>query len=234
MRRPDRRRILSPAPRARALAAPDGPAPGRQREFEVVALVHRETLYRTAVRLCRNPTEAEDLVQETYLRAFRRFNRFAPGTNCQAWLRTILRNVFLNRVVRAGREVPEGDGCTLERQRGRGVLAAKVITPQEELLRGLVDDRLVRALDGLPPSLREVVLLASFGEHSYREIAEMCELPIGTVMSRLFRARRRLRRVLRGSAPRHAGSLGALNGLARAPRRQSGPATRRWAMAASG
>ncbi|HLC20840.1 MAG TPA: sigma-70 family RNA polymerase sigma factor, partial [Candidatus Methylomirabilis sp.] len=84
-------------------------------EFEEVALVHLDRLYHMALRLCQNRTEAEDLVQETYLRAFRHFDQFDPGTNCRAWLFAILRNTFLNRVKRQGREILEPDEGELER-----------------------------------------------------------------------------------------------------------------------
>lgn len=165
--------------------------------FEAVALVHRERLYRTAVRLCRNATEAEDLVQETYLRAFRRFDRFAAGTNCLAWLQTILRNLFLSRVTRGGREVPSGNSELFERV--DGVWAPAVPTPEEEFFRGVIDDRgLAMALERLPAYFREVLLLADVEECPLQEVAERCELPVGTVMSRVFRARRLVRKALGG------------------------------------
>lgn len=190
-------------------ASPGPLTPVVEREFEAVALVHRARLYRAALGLCRNLTEADDLVQETYLRAFRRFDSFVLGTNCLAWLRTILRNVFINHVTRGRREVPAGDACAVERGGASDAFAAPPATPEEEFfLRALDDQELARALDALPLSFRAVVLLADVEGRSYREIADLCELPVGTVMSRLFRARRRLRRALQGRG-------GALNGGAR-------------------
>ncbi|MBI3628199.1 MAG: sigma-70 family RNA polymerase sigma factor [Candidatus Rokubacteria bacterium] len=201
MKRADVDLLIAGLGRARSSAAPGPLTPAVEREFEVVALVHRARLHRTALGLCRNPTEAEAQVQETYLRAFRRFDSFVPGTNCLAWLHTILRNVFINRVVRGGREVPAGDACAVECGVASRALAAPTATPEEEFFRRVLDDReLARALDALPPSFRAVVLLADVEGRSYREIAELCEVPVGTVMSRLFRARRRLRRAFRGRA----------------------------------
>lgn len=172
-----------------------------QREFEAVALVHRERLYRLALGICRNRTDAEDLVQEAFLRAFRRFDRFTPGTNCLAWLATILRNIFINQVTRQGRVVLLGDEGAMEHALTRRQNV--VPTPDEEFLRSVIDDkRLAKALDRLPREFREVLLLADVEGLSYREIAQRCELPIGTVMSRLFRARRHLRKALTfGPAP---------------------------------
>lgn len=168
---------------------------GWQREFEDVVLVHRDRLYRVALGLCRNRTDAEDLVQESLLRAFRRFDRFTPGTNCLAWLATILRNIFINQVTREGRAVLLDDEGAMEH-----ALAPReniVPTPEEALLQRTIDDRpLAEAVDRLPPRFRDVLLLADVEGLSHREIAQRCELPIGTVMSRAFRARRLLRKAL--------------------------------------
>ena len=168
---------------------------GWPREFEQEALIHRERLYRRALGLCRNPVDAEDLVQETYLRAFRFFGQFTPGTNCRAWLLTILRHTFLGRVTRGAREVVGPGEDTVERALDR--CAGLTATPEDEFFHHVIGDRrLATAIDGLSPSFREVVILADLEERSYREIAQMRELPIGTVMSRLSRARRLLRKAL--------------------------------------
>jgi RNA polymerase sigma-70 factor (ECF subfamily) len=177
-----------------------------RREFEEVALVHRERLYRLALRLCRNGTDAEDLVQEALLRAFRCFDRFTRGTNCLAWLATILRNTFINHVTRDRRMVPLGDEAAIERALAARDSGRRAPTPEEEFFGHVIDDRrLAAALDGLPWRFREVLFLADVDGLAYREIAQRCELPVGTVMSRLFRARRRLRRALqgRGETPDH-------------------------------
>jgi RNA polymerase sigma-70 factor (ECF subfamily) len=166
-----------------------------QREFEGVALVHQERLYHLALGLCRNRPDAEDLVQETLLRAFRRFDRFTPGTNCLAWLTTILRNIFINEVTRRRRVILVADEDALEEHAAanweRGGQAAG--SPEDEYL----DHRcLLEALDRLPLRYREVIFLAAVEGLSYREIALRCEVPIGAVMSRVFRARRRLLKAL--------------------------------------
>lgn len=166
------------------------------REFEQEALRHRDHLYRRALGLCRNTVDAEDLVQETYLRAFRFSDQFTPGTNCRAWLLTILRHTFLGRVTRDAREVLGRDESAVERALAR--CAGLTATPEEEFFQHVISDRrLARAMDGLSRRFREVLILADLEERSYREIAQMCELPIGTVMSRLSRARGLLRKALR-------------------------------------
>ncbi|MBI4587497.1 MAG: sigma-70 family RNA polymerase sigma factor [Candidatus Rokubacteria bacterium] len=169
----------------------------RMREFEDQALVHLDRVFHLALRLTRNRTEAEDLVQETYLRAFRHFDQFDPGTNCRAWLFAILRNAFLNQVKRQGREVPGLDERELERAEAElADVNGTIESPEEELLKRVVDADLVAALDQLPLIFREVVVLADVEECSYKEIARICGLPMGTVMSRLSRGRRLLRRGL--------------------------------------
>jgi len=171
-------------------------------EFEQVALAHLDALYRTALRLTRNRTEAEDIVQEACLRAFRGFHRFDPGTNARAWLFTILRNVFLNRLRREGREVFQGDAM-LEEAGDSATLEAASASPEEEFLQTVVHGDVDRALNALPLAFREVVVLADLEGLSYREIAEVVGCPLGTVMSRLSRGRRLLRTSLAGFAREH-------------------------------
>lgn len=141
---------------------------GRVTEFEQVALVHLDALYQVALRLTRSRAEAEDIVQEAFLRAFRGFDRFNPGTNCRAWLFTILRNVFLNRVRSQGREVLEadpGDRVTAEAAgEGRGVGG----NPEEELLQSVLHGDVDRALKALPLAFREAVVLVDLEGLSYR------------------------------------------------------------------
>ena len=169
----------------------------RREEFEDQALVHLDRVFHLALRLTRNRTEAEDLAQETYLRAFKHFDQFDPGTNCRAWLFAILRNAFLNQLKRQGREVPGLDEGVLERfatemADGPGTLES----PEEELLKGVAGAELVAALERLPLIFREAVVLADVEECSFKEIAQICGVPMGTVMSRLSRGRRLLRRAL--------------------------------------
>ncbi|MBI2152429.1 MAG: sigma-70 family RNA polymerase sigma factor [Candidatus Rokubacteria bacterium] len=169
----------------------------RRREFEDQALVYLDRVFHLALRLTRNRTEAEDLAQETYLRAFKHFDQFDPGTNCRAWLFAILRNAFVNQVKRQGREVLGLDEGELERLEADVLDGARTIeSPEEELLRRVVGADLVAALDRLPLIFREVVVLADVEECSYKEIAQVCGVPMGTVMSRLSRGRRLLRRWL--------------------------------------
>jgi RNA polymerase sigma-70 factor (ECF subfamily) len=177
---------------------------GRSGEFEEVALVHLDSLYQTALRLTRNRAEAEDVVQETCLRAFRNFHRFTAGTNCRAWLFTILRNVFLNRIRDGSREVLDPEGALLEgRIAGLSSPMIDMESPEEHLLQSVVHGDVDRALRALPPVFKEPVVLADLEGFSYREIAEILECPIGTVMSRLFRGRQLLRQSLAGFAREH-------------------------------
>ena len=176
----------------------------RSREFEEVALVHLDTLYRSALRLAHNRAEAEDIVQETCLRAFRNFHRFNPGTNCRAWLLTILRNIFLNRVRRAGREVLEEDLPAWESalETGPGLIPPST-NPEEEFLQTVLHGDVDRALKAVPLVYREAVILADLEGLSYKEVAEALGCPIGTVMSRLSRGRHLLRQALSRFAREH-------------------------------
>ena len=181
-----------------------GKGADRASEFEQVALVHLDALYRSALWFTRNRAEAEDVVQDTCLRAFRSFHRFNPGTNCRAWLLTILRNVFLNRVRKEVREVPEGDATFWE----SSVESATAVglagdNPEEEFLQTVVHGDVDRALRALPVVFREAVILADLEGLSYKEVAEVLGCPTGTVMSRLSRGRGLLRQSLRGFAREH-------------------------------
>ncbi len=177
----------------------------RSREFEEVALVHLDALYRSALRLTHNRSEAEDLVQETCLRAFRGFHRFNPGTNCRAWLFTILRNAFLNRIRQAGRDVLAGESADLESTafpRVAETLPARD-HPDEEFFQTVLHGDVDRALKALPLPFREVVILADLEGLAYKEIAQVVGCPIGTVMSRLSRGRGLLRQALGRLAQEH-------------------------------
>lgn len=173
---------------------------GQQAEFETVVLEHFHTLYSTALRLTRNPSEAQDLVQETLLKAYRFFDRFEPGTNVKAWLFTILRNTYINTYRKTVRQQEQVDFERIE-----PFYADTANEPEwewtdqetlEAMLRHLVQDDVKRALDALPEVYRIVVLLADMAELSYKDIAAIIGCPEGTVMSRLFRGRRLLRKSL--------------------------------------
>ncbi|MBI4390528.1 MAG: sigma-70 family RNA polymerase sigma factor [candidate division NC10 bacterium] len=164
----------------------------RRREFEEVALVHLHVLYGAALRLAGNQAEAEDLVQETALRAYEFFHQFAPGTNCKAWLLRILYRTFLNRR-RAVRLTVAYDDDLAPPVGG----SATVGNPEEDFLRKATGEEIQRALMVLPEKFRLPVILADLEGLTYREIAEVCGCPVGTVMSRLHRGRAHLREALR-------------------------------------
>ena len=177
----------------------------RGREFEAAALIHLDALFHFALRLTHNRSEAEDLVQETCLRAFRSFHRFNPGTNCRAWLFTILRNAFLNRIRQAGRDVLAGESVDLESTtlpRAAETLLARD-HPDEEFFQTVLHGDVDRALKALPLAFREVVILADLEGLAYKEIAQVVGCPVGTVMSRLSRGRGLLRQALGRLAQEH-------------------------------
>lgn len=165
-----------------------------------MTLVHADALYRTAYHLCRNRVEAEDLTQETYLRAFRGFGSFRGG-NIRSWLFTILRHAFLDECRRRGRR---GEFSMDEMGTERIVVSEQ--SAENEALRGLPSEALERAFTTLPTEWRMLVILADVEEFSYRELADILEIPQGTVMSRLHRARGRLRDSLKPSRGTQRGS----------------------------
>ncbi|MEO8258105.1 MAG: sigma-70 family RNA polymerase sigma factor [Acidobacteriota bacterium] len=163
--------------------------------FEADALACLDSLYRTALRLTRVPADAEDLVQETYLKAFRAVDRFEPGTNLKAWLFTILHNTARNRARDRHREAVTFDSETVDRAADApaDVGAARFVdTPETLLLRETLDPDLKRAIEALPEAFRQAVWLRDVEEFSYAEIASMLAIPAGTVMSRISRGRRML------------------------------------------
>ncbi len=175
------------------------PPERRREEFEKEALPHMDAMYGLALRLTRNPGDAEDLVQETYLRAYRFFDHWEPETNMRAWLFTILRNAFINRYRResgAPRTVEfEKIESTYERAIDESFGPGRR-TPEQALLDASLHHEIRAALDELPREYREVVWLAVVEELSYKEIAAVLSIPMGTVMSRLHRGRRLLQAAL--------------------------------------
>ena len=156
--------------------------------FETEAMQHINDLYRTAVRLTMNQTEAEDLVQETYMQAWKSFDHYEPGTNCRAWLYKILFNKF-------------------DHYRRKKYTRAKYLQEADELVfdnaaysapipEHLTDTEIIAALNKLPEHYRAVVMLADVHEFDYKEVAQILDIPIGTVMSRLNRARTQLKKSL--------------------------------------
>lgn len=167
-----------------------------RREFEATALPHLDALYGTAYRLARNPRDAEDLVQEALMRAYRFWDTFEKDSNCKAWLLRILTNTFINEYQRKRRQREVLDAATAEQAATDGVLvhesAQAQQSPEGMMLDRSVSDDVQRALDALPADFRTAVVLCDVEGLSYKEIAEVMDCPVGTVMSRLFRGRRLL------------------------------------------
>jgi RNA polymerase sigma-70 factor, ECF subfamily len=167
--------------------------------FEREALTHLDSLYSAALRLTRSEADAEDLVQDTFLKAYRFYDRFEAGTNLRAWLHRIQTNTFINRYRRRTRERQAVDGAYAGPV-GDGVMsraAMRAFTqPVAAAERPIVVGEIQRALDELPEDYRMMILLADVEELSYREIADVIGCPIGTVMSRLHRARKLLQKRL--------------------------------------
>jgi RNA polymerase sigma-70 factor (ECF subfamily) len=169
-------------------------------EFERQALPHIDALYGTAIRLCRNERDAEDLLQDCLLRAYRFWHRFEQGTNCKAWLFKILTNTFINRYHKRRRESEVAIAAATEEQVTQDILQREAShaarDPEGALASRMLSDDVQRALDAIPEDFRLAVLLCDVEEFSYKEIAEIMECPVGTVMSRLYRGRRLLMRAL--------------------------------------
>jgi RNA polymerase sigma-70 factor (ECF subfamily) len=167
-------------------------APSDADDFSAEALQFLEPLFATALRLTRNRADAEDLVQDTYVKAFRHAEQFARGTNLRAWLYTILHNTWRNRQRDASRQTVEVDSEQVEQAAAGPGGGEPVETPERILMRSTLDADLQAALDELPDAFREAVWLRDVEEFTYAEIAEMLNVPIGTVMSRISRGRRLL------------------------------------------
>jgi RNA polymerase sigma-70 factor (ECF subfamily) len=170
-----------------------GPAADED-EFSAAMLEFLDPLYGAALRLTRNADRAQDLVQDTYLKALRARARFAAGTNLKAWLYTILHNTWRNRQRDGARSRVSFDSAVVEEAAEGASLdpAGQAENPETLLLRATLDADLQHALDELPEAFREVVWLRDVDELSYQEIAAVLQVPIGTVMSRLSRGRRQL------------------------------------------
>jgi RNA polymerase sigma-70 factor, ECF subfamily len=172
-----------------------------RREFEQTALPLLDNLYGAAMRLTRDPAEAEDLVQDSMVRAYRFWDSFKQGTNIKAWLFTILRNTFINGYHRRGRTRSfHSDVNAQMRSLGPTVALANSTSqppgPEEALSTQITTARIREALDSLPPDYRVAVTLADLEGLSYKEIAEVMDCPIGTVMSRIYRGRKTLHKLL--------------------------------------
>jgi len=167
----------------------------RREEFEKEALVHLDLLYNSAVQMTRNVADAQDLVQETFVKAYRFFNQFKKGTNCKAWLFKIMKNNYINAFRKRAKEPTKIDFSEVE-------ATLKAQPPSEEsgakghVFDEMVEDDVKEALDQLPFEFRMVTILSDIEGFSYQEIADIMDCPIGTVRSRLSRARKFLQKRL--------------------------------------
>ncbi|MBI2556916.1 MAG: sigma-70 family RNA polymerase sigma factor [Planctomycetes bacterium] len=176
----------------------------RRKEFEDIAMEHIDSLYSMAIRLVFNKEEAEDLVQETYLKAYRFFDTFQKGTNIKAWLFKILRNTFINKYRKAVNLPGEvfyedvesvNSNLSYKQESDSGELTDTLESKYNEL-GNLMEDDVKRAIDSLPIEYKEAILLSDVEELSYNDIAEITNVPIGTVKSRLNRGRKLLQKSL--------------------------------------
>ena len=172
----------------------------REREaFEREAMPHLDALHGYAMHLARNSADAEDLVQETYVKALKNYKRYTAGTNCRAWLFRIMTNTFFNlQRSRKRRRSVDTDGMPdIEMQVAEHYQDQGIYRPLEaQVLDRVVSQHMQDALASLPDDFRTVLLLADLQDFSYKEIAEVCDCPVGTVMSRLYRARKAMQRKL--------------------------------------
>ncbi len=170
-----------------------------QANFEADAMQYAPQLYSAALRMTRNPADAEDVVQETYLKAYRAYDSYQEGTNLKAWLYRILTNTYINKYRKAQRrpnEVELGELQDLYLYKRLGETSGASESAEKEALDMFVDDDVIAALESLPENFRLPVLYADVEGFSYKEIAEILDVPIGTVMSRLHRGRKALQRKL--------------------------------------
>lgn len=177
-----------------------------QVNFESDAMQYAPQLYSAALRMTRNPADAEDVVQETFLKAYRAYGSYTEGTNLKAWLYRILTNTYINKYRKAQRrpsEVELGELQDFYLYKRLGEVSGASQSAEADMLDEFVDTDIIEALESLPETFRMPVLLADVDGFSYKEIAEMLDIPIGTVMSRLHRGRRALQKKLWDVAQEH-------------------------------
>jgi RNA polymerase sigma-70 factor, ECF subfamily len=176
----------------------------REKRFERDVIPFMGQLYPAALRMTRNSSDAEDLLQETFAKAYAGFHQFTPGTNLRAWLHRILSNTFINSYRKKRREPIQDLGADFSEdwQTGNDPLSPPARSAEAEALDRLADSDILHALRELPSEFRVAIYLADVEGYPYREIAEMMGTPIGTVMSRLHRGRAKLRQQLAGYGPR--------------------------------
>ena len=195
---------VRPAEQNQRVPEPADVMADREERFEQDVIPFVGQLYPAALRLTRNPTDAEDLLQETFTKAYAAFHQFRPGSNLRAWLHRILSNTFINSYRKKRREPVQDLGFDVSEdwQTGTDPLAPPARSAEAEALDRLVDSDILQALRELPAEFRVAIYLADVEGYPYREIADMMGTPIGTVMSRLHRGRARLRDRLVDYAPR--------------------------------
>ncbi len=170
-----------------------------RKQFEELLSPWLDPLYASAVRLTRNERNAEDLVQDTVMRAWRFFDKFERGTNFRAWIFKILTNTFINGYRKDSRErslQDESERQSVEARFFSSDLTEQAQNPEDHLLRRVMSQDVIKAIDSLAIDFRMVVVLADLQEFSYKEIADILNVPVGTVMSRLFRGRKQLQKML--------------------------------------
>jgi len=185
---------------------PKGQTPDRHTRFEQDVVPFMGQLYPAALRMTRNVSDAEDLVQETVAKAYAAFHQFTLGTNLRAWLHRILANTFISSCRKKRHEPAAALGAFFDEDwhDGTGPLSQPALSAEAEALERLADSDILRALRDLPEEFRVTVYLADIEGYPYKEIAEIMGTPIGTVMSRLHRGRGKLRERLAGYAPKRS------------------------------
>jgi len=170
----------------------------KRKEFEAEALPHMDALYRTALRLAKNKNDAEDLVQEAFAKAYRFWDKFELGSNCRAWLFKIMTNIFINEYRSKSRSPLQANIDDIDDNYLYGQLADSEMTenPEQTLFSKLFDDDVKKAIENLPDDFRLVAVLSFLEGFSYQEIAEIADLQLGTVKSRLHRGRKLLQKQL--------------------------------------
>ncbi len=170
----------------------------KRRSFEKEALPHMDALYRTALRMTKNENDAEDLVQEAFAKAYRFWDKFEPGSNCRAWLFKIMTNIFINEYRSKSRAPVSVNVDDIDDNYLYGQLAqlAPEENPEQQLFAKIFDDDVRKAIEELPDDFRLVVILSFLEGFSYQEIAEIADLQLGTVKSRLHRGRKLLQKKL--------------------------------------
>jgi RNA polymerase sigma-70 factor, ECF subfamily len=171
----------------------------RMWDFSSTQLPYRGQLYKSALRMTRSREDAEDLIQETYLKAYKYYGRFAEGTNFKAWLFKIMKNTFINSYRRAKVQPPKVDFAEVQEGFEETLMEnppAWALDPEVALMLSQLDHEVREALQELPHDYKMVVLLADLQGFAYKEIADILAVPVGTVMSRLYRGRRMLERSL--------------------------------------